>query len=96
MESPEFTKRLIWDLGSALRTPLFTMHSISRLVALATTISPAMAVYQGFNYGSTFNDGTPKQQGHFEDEFNTAHGLVGAPGAGFTSARLYTMIVSYC
>ncbi|KAI9743841.1 MAG: hypothetical protein M1818_002575 [Claussenomyces sp. TS43310] len=63
----------------------------STLLALASSISSALAVYQGFNYGSTQTDGSVKDQQTFEDEFTTAKGLVGTDG-GFTSARLYTMI----
>ena len=70
------------------------MYHLSRLAALAATISTAMGAYQGFNYGSTFTTGAAKQQSDFEAEFRTAQGLVGAPAGGFTSARLYTMIVS--
>ncbi|GAO15273.1 uncharacterized protein UV8b_04913 [Ustilaginoidea virens] len=61
------------------------------LVALAAAISGASAAFQGFNYGSTFTDRSPKVQSDFEAEFKTAAGLEGTNG-GFTSARLYTMI----
>jgi glucan endo-1,3-beta-D-glucosidase len=63
----------------------------SRLLTLATAVSGAAAAFQGFNYGSTFTDGTPKSQTDFENEFKTAAGLDGTKG-GFTSARLYTMV----
>jgi len=69
------------------------MHSATRLTALAASFSSALAVYQGFNYGSTFTTGAAKVQSDFEAEFKTAQGLVGTDGA-FTSARLYTMVVS--
>ena len=69
------------------------MHSASRLVALATTFSSALAAFQGFNYGSTFTSGAAKQQSDFEAEFKTSQSLVGAP-VTFNSARLYTMVVS--
>lgn len=36
-------------------------------------------------------DSSAKQEKDFENEFKTAQGLVGA--SGFTSARLYTMVV---
>lgn len=62
------------------------------LVALAAA-SPALAVYQGFNYGSTFTTGAAKVQSDFEAEFKTAQGLISAPGV-FNSARLYTTVVS--
>lgn len=65
------------------------MYATASLLALATTVSAAV---KGFNYGSTFTDGSAKQQADFENEFKTAQGLVGA--SGFTSARLYTMVVS--
>ncbi len=61
-------------------------------VAAALTSSVSATVYQGFNYGSTFTDGTAKTQADFEAEFAAAKNLVGTSGA-FTSARLYTMIV---
>lgn len=62
-------------------------------VFLAFVASPAMAAYVGFNYGSTFTTGAAKVQSDFETEFTTAQGLVSAPRV-FSSARLYTMIVS--
>lgn len=63
-------------------------NSVASLLALAATAS---ATIKGFNYGSTFTTGVAKQQADFEAEFTTAQGLVGADG--FTSARLYTMVV---
>lgn len=57
------------------------------ILCLAAT---AYAAERGFNYGSTFSDGSIKHQSDFEGEFTSAKNLVGAPG--FTSARLYTMI----
>ncbi|KAM7202053.1 GPI-anchored cell wall beta-1,3-endoglucanase [Rhypophila sp. PSN 637] len=68
------------------------MHSIPKLVALATTFTTALAAYQGFNYGSTFTTGAPKQESDFEAEFKAAGNLVGAPAGGFHSARLYTTV----
>lgn len=62
-----------------------------QLLALALSLATADAAYQGFNYGSTNSDGSYKQQSDFENEFKTAKNLVGT--SGFTSARLYTMIV---
>jgi glucan endo-1,3-beta-D-glucosidase len=64
----------------------------SSLVALAVA-SPALAAYQGFNYGSTFTSGAAKVQSDFEAEFKTSQGLISAPGV-FNSARLYTTVVS--
>jgi glucan endo-1,3-beta-D-glucosidase len=63
----------------------------SLLLALAASVSSTLAVYQGFNYGSTQTDGSVKSETDFENEFKTAQNLVGT--SGFTSARLYTMIV---
>jgi glucan endo-1,3-beta-D-glucosidase len=64
------------------------MHTTVSFLALATAVS---ATIKGFNYGSTFTDSSAKQQSDFESEFKAAQGLVGA--SGFTSARLYTMVV---
>lgn len=69
------------------------MPSSSSYVALAAALSTANAAFQGFNYGSTFTDGSFKAEADFKSEFKTAAGLEGTDGA-FTSARLYTMIVS--
>lgn len=60
------------------------------LLALAASISSVAAQYKGFNYGSTFTDGSAKQLADFTAEFNAAKMLPGT--SGFTSARLYTMI----
>lgn len=68
------------------------MRSVAALAAFAAAVSPATATYQGFNYGSTFTDGSAKQQSDFEAEFKNAQGLDGTNGA-FSSARLYTMVV---
>ena len=68
------------------------MHS-TRLAAFAATVSRTLAVFQGFNYGSAYNSGAPKFQSDFEAEFRAARALKGAPGGGFTSARLYTTVV---
>jgi glucan endo-1,3-beta-D-glucosidase len=64
----------------------------SILLALAASLSQSYAQIKGFNYGSTQTDGSIKNEIDYENEFKTAQNLVGAPG--FTSARLYTMIVS--
>jgi glucan endo-1,3-beta-D-glucosidase len=64
----------------------------SLFLAIAASVSSTLAVYQGFNYGSTQTDGSVKSETDFENEFKTAQNLVGT--SGFTSARLYTMIVS--
>ena len=65
---------------------MFTLH----LLILAASIAFASAIYQGFNYGSTFTNGSALVQSDFESRFTTAQNLVGT--SGFTSARLYTMI----
>ncbi|KAI1386372.1 glycoside hydrolase family 17 protein [Hypoxylon trugodes] len=62
------------------------MHAVASILALASTAS----AIQGFNYGSTFTTGAAKQQADFESEFTTAQNLKGT--AGWTSARLYTMV----
>ncbi|KAH7327978.1 glycoside hydrolase superfamily [Stachybotrys elegans] len=65
--------------------------STASLLALASMVTSAAAAYQGFNYGSTFSDGSFKVQSDFESDFKTAAGLQGTDGA-FTSARLFTMV----
>lgn len=70
------------------------MQQFSQLLALAATLSTASAgSIQGLNYGSTAQGGAAMMQADFETSFKTAQKLVGTDGA-FTSARLYTMIVS--
>lgn len=63
---------------------------IRRLFAIAATVTSTSAVYQGFNYGSVFTDGSAMVQSDYQNAFATARGLVGT--SGFTSARLFTMI----
>ncbi|KNG82215.1 glucan endo-1,3-beta-glucosidase eglC [Aspergillus nomiae NRRL 13137] len=63
---------------------------LTHLLAFALSLATSEAAYKGFNYGATKADGSVKSQSDFESEFSTAKGLVGT--AGFTSARLYTMI----
>ena len=67
--------------------------SIQLIALVATFSATTSAVYQGFNYGSTQTDGSVKDQAVFEAEFKAAKALTGTSGA-FTSARLYTCIVS--
>jgi glucan endo-1,3-beta-D-glucosidase len=67
---------------------------VKSLAVLSAALSSATATHLGFNYGAFFPDNSPKTQKDFEDEFNTARGLSNAPPGGFTSARLYTMVVS--
>jgi hypothetical protein len=67
------------------------MHTVTVLTAL---VSVASAAKLGFNYGSTFTSGAAKMQSDFEAEFTTAANLKGTKG--WTSARLYTMVVSHC
>ena len=64
------------------------MRPVLGLLALAVAANAKL----GFNYGSTFTTGAAKMQSNFEAEFTAAQGLEGA--SGFTSARLYTMVVS--
>jgi glucan endo-1,3-beta-D-glucosidase len=68
------------------------MRTSTFLSIAASLSSVSGTVYTGFNYGSTFTDGSAKAQSDFQAEFTTAKNLVGTSGA-FTSARLYTMIV---
>ncbi|KAK4166047.1 glycoside hydrolase superfamily [Cladorrhinum sp. PSN259] len=68
------------------------MSNSFSLVALAAIFPSALAAYQGFNYGALKPDGNLKVQADFENEFRVAQALAGAPGIGFTSARLYTTI----
>lgn len=68
------------------------MHS-STALAFAASLSTALAAQQGFNYASTFSNNVAKQESDFATEFNNAKNLAGT-NKGFTSARLYTMIVS--
>lgn len=65
--------------------------SNSNLLALGALFSSvSAAAIKGFNYGSSFTDGSPKGLSDFTAEFTTAQQLTGAPG--FTSARLFTTI----
>ncbi|EAQ88241.1 predicted protein [Chaetomium globosum CBS 148.51] len=68
------------------------MRLTLNLAALAAAFSSALAAHQGFNYGAFFTDNSPKMQSDFEAEFRAAQNLQGAPGTGFNSARLYTMV----
>lgn len=68
------------------------MH-YSTALAFAASLSTALAAQQGFNYASSFSSGAARQQSDFQTDFTNAKGLAGTNG-GFTSARLYTMIVS--
>lgn len=69
------------------------MRSAAALLTLAASVVEVAAVYKGFNYGATKSDGyAPRVQSDFQSLFATAKSLVGAEG--FTSARLYTTIVS--
>src|SRR5579859_3214826 len=66
------------------------MLSCSSLIWLPVLVASVKGVYQGFNYGSTFTDGSAAVEADFQTRFTTAQNLVGT--SGFTSARLYTMI----
>jgi len=63
---------------------------LKKILSLTPFLLPVAAVLQGFNYGATNTDGSPVTQSEFTSLFTTARQLVGT--AGFTSARLYTMI----
>lgn len=67
------------------------MRSSGLLALAATAISSVSAVNQGFNYGANNAAGAPMMQADYEAEFTNAQNLVGT--SGFSSARLYTMIV---
>ncbi|KAK3306598.1 GPI-anchored cell wall beta-1,3-endoglucanase EglC [Chaetomium strumarium] len=66
---------------------------VGSFAVLSAAFSSVAATHLGFNYGAFFTDGNPRTQKDFEDEFNTARGLANSPHDGFTSARLYTMVV---
>ena len=58
--------------------------------SIAALVASASAVYQGFNYGSVFTDGSAILQSDYRSAFSTAQNLIGT--SGFSSARLFTMI----
>lgn len=64
------------------------MH-FSYLFACVATVTAQ--VYQGFNYGSTYSDGSPVTEAGYEALFNAAKNLAGTSNS-FTSARLFTSI----
>lgn len=66
------------------------MRPAVMIAALLPLLPSTLAVYKGFNYGSTFSDGSAKGEADFQGEFESAQALVG--NSGFNSARLYTMI----
>ncbi|CAJ2501423.1 Uu.00g042760.m01.CDS01 [Anthostomella pinea] len=63
---------------------------LQHLAALGLVAPSAAQAIQGFNYGSTNNDGSCRGYDDFKSLFNRAKNLAGAPG--FASARLYTSI----
>lgn len=66
-----------------------TIAQIASLGALClSTLTAAQS--KGFNYGSTWGDGSCRTLSDFEGLFTSAQNLVG--NSGFTSARLYTMV----
>lgn len=69
------------------------MYTKSGLLAIAAYISTVAAVSQGFNYGSSDTNGNAKTEADFTAAFKAAKALAGTNGA-FTSARIYTMLVS--
>jgi glucan endo-1,3-beta-D-glucosidase len=60
--------------------------------SFASLVATASAAVQGFNYGVNKPGGGFLFEQDYVDQFNAAKNLVGA--SGFTSARLYTSIVS--
>ena len=71
---------------------MLSKMQLAQLAAFAMSLATVEAAYQGFNYGNKKSDESSKFQADFEAEFKVAKNLVGT--SGFTSARLYTMIVS--
>ncbi|KAI1414812.1 glycoside hydrolase family 17 protein [Hypoxylon sp. FL1857] len=67
------------------------MQLRQHLVSLGLVATAAAQVYQGFNYGSTNNDGSCRGYDDFKGFFERAKTLAGAEGR-FTAARLYTSI----
>ena len=68
------------------------MRTNTSLLALAASVTAVSAqAIQGFNYGATNSDGSFKDQARYEQEFDVAKNL--ETTSGWTSARLYTMIV---
>jgi len=78
-------------LSRRFTASLLSKMRASTLFATSAAVITASAQYVGFNAGSTFTDGSAKQQSDFVAEFNRAKSLPGTNGE-FTSARLYTMI----
>jgi len=72
--------------------PLSILSLTAASLVCTRFAAAAAPAYQGFNYGSTFDDNTSKQQSDFAAEFLNAQQLIGAPAGGFTSARLYTTV----
>jgi hypothetical protein len=69
------------------------MYFSNSVIALVATLSTASAQgLKGFNWGATHTDNSPMTEADYTSQFKLAQGLVGA--TGFTSARLYTTIVS--
>ncbi|KAI0012173.1 glycoside hydrolase family 17 protein [Xylariaceae sp. FL0662B] len=64
---------------------------LQRLVSLGLAASAAAQPFQGFNYGSTNNDGSCRGYDDFHSFFERAKNLAGTEGH-FTAARLYTSI----
>ncbi|GAW20709.1 hypothetical protein ANO14919_102180 [Xylariales sp. No.14919] len=65
------------------------IQALAIALGILATPSATQAV-QGFNYGSTNDDGSCRRYGDFKQLFERARGLPGA--SGFTAARLYTSI----
>ncbi|KAI2473541.1 glycoside hydrolase family 17 protein [Annulohypoxylon bovei var. microspora] len=64
---------------------------LRHFVSLSFAATAAAQVYQGFNYGSTNNDGSCRGYPDFRGFFERAKNLPGTEGH-FTAARLYTSI----
>lgn len=67
------------------------MRFLTLSASCACIATVAAQVYQGFNYGSTYSDGSPITEPGYEALFNAAKNLAGT-GNKFTSARLFTSI----
>ena len=61
------------------------------LLCTITLLSVTQALFQGFNSGASFSDGSIKQQADFEKKILSAKEITGCSA---NSVRLYTSIVS--
>ncbi|KAI1382349.1 glycoside hydrolase family 17 protein [Hypoxylon crocopeplum] len=67
------------------------MQLRQHLISLSLAATATAQIFQGFNYGSTNNDGSCRGYDDFRGFFERAKGLPGTDGH-FTAARLYTSI----